>query len=128
MKFSIIVATYNRLPELQELFSSLEEMIFDRSEFEVIISDDGSNDGTREFVQNGEHGFQIKYLHQSNQGPGAARNHAMEKAAGRYFIFIDSDVLLPADYLKSVDDFLENRPVDAFGGPEMTVILHFPIF
>jgi glycosyltransferase involved in cell wall biosynthesis len=116
--YSIIVATYNRLSELKELFDSIALLDFERTLFEVVISDDGSTDGTRQFVENEDHGFNILYLHQQNKGPGAARNLAMENANGEFFIFIDSDVLLPKNYLERIDSFLDNHEVDAFGGPD----------
>lgn len=118
MKYSIIIATYNRLDELGELFGSIAEMEFEPSEYEVIIADDGSTDGTREYIEDSDFPFQLQYLYQENQGPGAARNLAMSKAKGEYFIFIDSDVLLPKDYLDCIDRHLSHNELDAFGGPD----------
>ena len=118
MKYSIIVATYNRIAELRELIDSLELLEFDPSEFELLVVDDGSDDGTETFVSRIEAPFEIQYLKQSNQGPGAARNLGMENARGEYFIFVDSDVILPENYLQAIDSHVgENRP-DAFGGPD----------
>jgi glycosyltransferase involved in cell wall biosynthesis len=118
IKYSIIIATYNRLNELEELFSSLKDIDFPQEKFEVVIVDDGSNDGTKEFINSLRTAYGIQYLHQSNQGPGAARNLGMSKAKGEYFIFIDSDVLLPKDYLKAIDKGLDESGWDAFGGPD----------
>jgi glycosyltransferase involved in cell wall biosynthesis len=120
MKYSIIVATYNRLDELKELFASVENLDFSAADFEFVISDDGSNDGTADFISSLKTvvPFQIQYLFQQNKGPGAARNAAMEKADGDYFIFIDSDVMLPPEWLRTIDEFLKNTPLDAFGGPD----------
>ena len=118
MKYSIIIATYNRLSELKELLHSVSLFTFDSTKFEIIISDDGSTDGTKEFIKKYNADFQLRYIHQKNQGPGAARNHGMSKAKGDYFIFIDSDCIIPSDYLSKIEQFLTENPVDAFGGPD----------
>ena len=118
MKYSIIIATYNRLSELKELIASVEQLSFDPKQFELIISDDGSSDGTAEYIENYNAKFNLRYIHQQNQGPGAARNHGMSKAHGDYFIFIDSDCIIPSDYLFQVDQYLAQHEVDAFGGPD----------
>jgi len=117
-KYSIIIATYNRLPELQELLESVRAFAFPKDQFELVISDDGSTDGTREFLAAQNFDFPFQYLHQENQGPGEARNHGMREARGEYFIFIDSDCIIPADYLKKVDQHLAEDALDAFGGPD----------
>ena len=118
VKYSIVIATYNRLEELRELFDSFHSLATDKEDYEIVISDDGSTDLTREFISSQKSFFNIVYLFQKNQGPGAARNYAMSKARGAYFIFIDSDVILPSNYLQSVSSFLDNNDIDAFGGPD----------
>jgi glycosyltransferase involved in cell wall biosynthesis len=120
VKYSLIIASYNRIEEIRELLASAEMMIFDRKEFEIVISDDGSKDGTGEFVQQykSPSGLQLLYIHQENKGPGEARNHGMRSAHGDYFIFIDSDCMFPEDYLQKVDAHLKQHPLDAFGGPD----------
>jgi len=118
MKYSLIIATYNRLEELQELIASLEAMDFPASDFELIVSDEGSTDGTGEYLCSRTFPVALQYLSQQHKGPGEARNHGMRKARGEYFIFIDSDCIVPPDYLTKVDQFLDKNPVDAFGGPD----------
>lgn len=120
MKYSLIIATYNRLEELRELLESAEKLVFDRQQFEFVFVDDGSKDGTKEFLNayNSVSGLSLMYLHQENQGPGEARNHGMQKAGGNYFIFIDSDCQFPPEYLQKVDEFIQKHKPDAFGGPD----------
>lgn len=117
-KFSLIIATYNRLDELQELLESAEKQSFPKDQFELVISDDGSTDGTREFLETQSFSFPLRYLYQENKGPGEARNHGMREAAGHYFLFIDSDCILPENYLQTIDDHLRKVSLDAFGGPD----------
>ncbi len=118
MKYSIIVATFNRLEEMKELTGSLQEVDFPRDHFELVVADDGSDDGTREFLESADFNFSLKYLRQENKGPGAARNLGMKKAEGEYFLFMDSDCTVPADYLEKIDEALEQEGLDAFGGPD----------
>ncbi len=118
MKYSLIIATYNRLEELKELIASLEAMDFPTVDFELIVSDDGSTDGTGEYLRSRAFSFPFQYLSQQHKGPGEARNYGMQQARGEYFIFIDSDCIVPPDYLAKVDQFLKKDPVDAFGGPD----------
>lgn len=120
MKYSVIVATFNRLGELKELFNSVRHLDFNPSDFEFVISDDGSTDETAQYINDLKEQvpYSIQYLFQQNKGPGAARNAAMEMAKGDYFIFIDSDVMLPPDWLRKIDEHLTSDPLDAFGGPD----------
>ena len=119
-KYSLIIATYNRLEEVKELLVSAEKMDFPRADFELLFSDDGSTDGTPDFLAayRSPSGLQIQWIRQQNQGPGAARNHGMSKALGQYFIFIDSDCMFPPQYLQEVDRAVEQHGWDAFGGPD----------
>lgn len=117
-KYSFIIATFNRLGEMQELCKSLIELDFDSALFELVVIDDGSKDGTKAFFQERSFDFPVQYTWQQNKGPGAARNNGMSIAKGEYFIFVDSDCILPPQYLTEVSAFLKENPVDAFGGPD----------
>ena len=114
-KYSLIVPTYNRIEELMELLPSISELK-ENHLLELIIVDDGSTDNTESFVKSFSSEFNITYLKQQNQGPGAARNYGMDKALGTYFLFVDSDCILPEDYLLQIDDYLKKNDIDAFGG------------
>jgi glycosyltransferase involved in cell wall biosynthesis len=116
--YSIIVPSYNRQDEIQELLQSFLVLQFDSRRLELIIADDGSTDGTRQVVESFRQQlpFALHFFSQKNQGPGAARNMGMEKARGDFFIFIDSDCTVPADWLQQIDRQLSDRPADAFGG------------
>lgn len=118
MKYSIIVATYNRLEELQELIPSIDEQTYDHKNFELLIIDDGSTDETESYLSSHHPDYEHRYFKQDNKGPGAARNLGMSEAKGEYFLFVDSDCILPPEYLQAIDTSLEENHWDAFGGPD----------
>jgi glycosyltransferase involved in cell wall biosynthesis len=122
MKLSVIVATFNRKRELQDLLASLATQTLPPVQFEVVVVDDGSSDGTNLFVETTikKASFTIKYYYQQNKGPGKARNLGMERASGDVLIFIDSDCILPPEYLSTVHRAFEEQKIDAYGGPDRT--------
>ncbi|WP_322970195.1 glycosyltransferase [Faecalibacter sp. LW9] len=116
LQLSIIVAVYERQDELTELLSSLTKQ--SNSNFEMIIVDDGSKNKLDTVCAKFKDQLDIKYYYKSNSGPGKSRNYGMEKANGNYFIFLDSDTIIPPNYIQSVYDELTAHYVDAFGGPD----------
>lgn len=118
MKYSIIVAVYNRLDEVQELLASAELMVFPREDFEIFFVDDGSEDGFKDYIEGykSQTGLNTRAIYQKNQGPGAARNNGMKNSSGDYFIFVDSDCMFPSNYLIELDKRVAE--FDACGGPD----------
>lgn len=119
-KLSVIVPSYNRLDELIELFPSLEKQTLAREKFEIIVVDDGSSDGTEKFVTDyiSPSSISFSFYKQENQGPGAARNLGLLNASGDFFIFVDSDVIVPEHWLEEVFSVVNSDQLDAFGGPD----------
>lgn len=116
MKYSIIVPVYNRPDEVDELLRSLTEQTF--KDFEVIIVEDGSSVTCKSVTDRYTGILDIKYFSKPNSGPGQTRNYGAERSNGEYLIVLDSDCILPQDYLKTVEDELQTSPADAFGGPD----------
>lgn len=87
--FSIIVPTLDRLEFLKRTVQSIRQQSF--SEYEIIVVDDGSRDGTSDWLA--ENVSWLRGIRQSNKGPGAARNAAARVARGQYLAFLDSDDL-----------------------------------
>lgn len=108
---------YNRPDELDELLQSicLQER---KAELEIIVVEDGSSIRSKSTVDEFVEFLDIKYCFKKNSGPGDSRNYGMERASGDYFILLDSDCILPKDYISKVYKALENDYVDAFGGPD----------
>ena len=97
MKFTVFTPTFNRKELLEKLYKSLQKQTF--KDFEWLIVDDGSTDGTKEKVEEflSEKKLEIKYYFKENGGKQRAYNFATEKANGELFICLDSD-----------DEYVEN--------------------
>jgi len=103
--FSFIVPVYNRPEELAELLSSLARQEYEG--FEVVIVEDGSDVKSDRVVEEYRNNLKINYISLPRSGPSVARNSGMQAAQGDYMIFVDSDCLVPPDYLNTVSDFLD---------------------
>ncbi|WP_440122063.1 glycosyltransferase [Tenacibaculum sp. Ill] len=117
LKFSVIVPVYNRPQEVDELLESLTKQGFQDS-FEVLIVEDGSENSSEEIVKKYTSQLNLNYFYKENSGAGASRNYGMQRASGNYFIILDSDVIVPLQYLSEVKKALEENYTDAFGGPD----------
>ena len=97
MKFTIFTPTFNRKELLEKLYKSLQKQTY--KDFEWLIIDDGSADGTKEKVEEflSEKKLDIKYYFKENGGKQRAYNFATDKANGEIFICLDSD-----------DEYVEN--------------------
>ncbi len=117
LSFSIIIPVYNRPHEIAELLQSLQVQDFE-DDFEVIVVDDGSSQLSEKVSRDFMGILNLKYFYKENTGPGLSRNYGMERASGNYFIILDSDVIVPKNYLKIVNNALQHHYVDAYGGPD----------
>ena len=115
MLFSIIVPVYNRPEEVADLLQSLKAQT-DKG-FEIILVEDGS---TIPALPEGYDAspLRLKYYKKSNEGRSIARNYGIEHAEGDFFIFVDSDCILPPDYIAKLRKSMEENPTDCFGGPD----------
>lgn len=109
---------FNRPDEVRELLESLTTQT--DKDFEVIVVEDGSTTTCRDVVDMYEHDGRLKvcYYKKQNGGPGQARNYGAERAAGEYFVVLDSDCVLPEGYISALREELNRKKCDAFGGPD----------
>lgn len=117
MFFSLIIPVYNRPDEVDELLQSLSASTF-KSDFEVVIVEDGSSIPCKHIVTLYRDKLNISYYFKPNSGPGDSRNFGMDKAKGDYFLIFDSDCIIPVQYLDEVATALSKNYVDCFGGPD----------
>ena len=115
MKYSIIVPVFNRPDEVDELLESLCHQ--EVNNFEVIIVEDGSKKPCKDVCDKYAGILDLHYYYKENSGPRQSRNYGAERAKGDWLIVLDSDVVLPAGYLRAVDERLKME-IDAFGGPD----------
>lgn len=115
VRFSVIVPVYNRIDEVRDLIDSLRCQTL--KNFEVVIVEDGSTAPCEEAVKSAKD-LRVKYFYKDNEGRSIARNYGMERAEGDYFIFFDSDCVIPENYFAVLTEELDSHPVDCFGGPD----------
>jgi GT2 family glycosyltransferase len=94
---SVIVPTYNRLPILKKCLAALEEQTLPAKNFEVLVIDDGSSDGTEEFMRQYSAPFQLEYLRQKNGGTGSARRNGVAHATGEFLLLMNDDTICARD-------------------------------
>jgi glycosyltransferase involved in cell wall biosynthesis len=114
---SFIIPVFNRPDEVKELLSSFINLDGEK-DFEIVIVEDGSTIPSKAIVDTFHHKLNISYYFKENSGPGDSRNYGMKRAKGNYFIILDSDCILPKNYLNEVLTSLNKDFVDCFGGPD----------
>jgi len=106
---SIIIPTYNRKKTLIEAIESVLSQTF--KDFELLVIDDGSNDGTREIMdQYCQTDSRIKYFYQQNNGRSSARNKGLNESTGTYVTFLDSDDLYLPEKIEKQVSVLNKHP------------------
>ncbi|MDL2222047.1 glycosyltransferase [Parabacteroides sp. OttesenSCG-928-N08] len=116
MFYSLIIPIYNRPEEMEELLASLTQQQY--RDFEIIVVEDGSTLPCREVVARYEERLSIRYFTKPNSGPGPSRNYGAQHAKGDYLLFVDSDCILPPEYLSEIEKALQDNPTDLFGGSD----------
>ncbi len=102
MKYSVIVPVFNRPDEVSELLESLTQQTA-KDDFEVIIVEDGSKKTCKDVCDKYADILSLHYYYKDNSGPGQSRNYGVERAQGEWVIILDSDVVLPDNYLEMVE-------------------------
>lgn len=97
---SVIIPTYNRKDVLLKAIEAMLQQTYPSSNYEVLVIDDGSSDGTRKALRPLAKAGKIRYHFQRNKGPAAARNAGVKLARGAIVLFIGDDILVPPDLLE----------------------------
>lgn len=116
VKYSLIIPVFNRPDEVDELLDSLTRQSY--KDFEVVVVEDGSEVPCQDVVAKYAGRLDILYFTKSNSGPGQTRNYGAERSRGEWLIVLDSDCVLPEGYLQAVEDDVQRKHADAFGGPD----------
>ena len=115
--FSIIVPVYNRPAEVKDLCESLLQQT--DKDFELIIVEDGSTVACKDIVDDAvARGLRASYFYKENEGRSIARNYGIERSNGHWLIFVDSDCVIPPQYIDTLARELKDSGLDCFGGPD----------
>ena len=109
-RFSVVIPVYNREDFARQAIDSVLSQTF--TDYELIVVDDGSTDGTTEALKS--YGNRIQLIQQQNRGPEVARNTGVAAARGEYIAFLDSDDWFFPTALETYD-----RVVRAFDSPPL---------
>ncbi|PVW16293.1 glycosyltransferase family 2 protein [Marixanthomonas spongiae] len=106
-EFSVIIPLYNKERDIQKTVNSLlAQTLID---FEAIIVDDGSTDGSADVVQSITDP-RIKLFKKKNEGVGPTRNYGVEKATAKHIVFLDADDYWYPFHLENITNILEKFP------------------
>ncbi|MBN1871170.1 MAG: glycosyltransferase family 2 protein [Candidatus Omnitrophica bacterium] len=104
---SVVVPTFNRKEVLKKCIQALFDQDLDKSDYEIIVIDDGSSDGSREMLKSiiDKAPCKMAYFCHSRKGPAAARNAGIRHAIGRIILFIDDDIITVPGLLREHGDW-----------------------
>jgi GT2 family glycosyltransferase len=117
MKHSVIIATYNRCEELAVTLDGLAHL-HASDDWELIVVDNNSSDGTRQVVDAAELRFPapLRYIFEPEQGKALALNTAIRQARGQVLLFTDDDAVVEPDWLERADAALDETGAAYVGG------------
>jgi len=109
---SIVIPTFNRLPDLRRTMEAIFQQSVPTTDLEVIVVDNSSTDGTQPWVESlaGERGVDVRYVRKVPEGPAAARNTGIQHARGEFILFVDSDVELERTWIATALDAMRANP------------------
>ncbi|MCM8774478.1 MAG: glycosyltransferase [Candidatus Omnitrophica bacterium] len=118
MDISIVIPTYNRREKLKRCLESLFKQEYPKDNFEIIVVDDGSYDGTKEMLRElSLRHSNLRYLFQLHKGPAAARNLGIKEARAEIVGFTDNDCIINNDWVKKmVELHRAEESITAIGG------------
>jgi len=122
MFLTVIIPTYNKKNLLSKTLDYLEGQSLSKELYEVIIVNDGSSDGTDEFMKKyTAQNNSVKYYEKSHRGPGDTRNFGVRHAKGDIVVFTDDDCIIPRTWLERIyESFLKNREAIGVEGKTST--------
>ena len=118
-KYALISPTFKRPDEVTEFLLSLTGLDYPQSGFEIILGDGTPGDELRPELAPYLDQLPLQIYYEKYLPVSDARNRAASLAKAQYFIFLDSDCIIPPGYLRAIDAFLDAHPdTTLFGGPD----------
>ncbi|MBI9046109.1 MAG: glycosyltransferase family 2 protein [Anaerolineaceae bacterium] len=120
---SVLICTHNRAELLNDVLSTLIQQDLSFDQFEILIIDNNSTDGTKNVSQKFVNKYpRIRYLFEKNLGLSHARNRGWKEAAGKYVAYTDDDCRIPKNWLSKAKQIIGEKEPAIFGGP------YFPFY
>ncbi len=121
MKFSVIIPLYNKVPYVSKAIGSVLSQTY--GDYELVIMDDGSMDGSFDTAQKVIEGHEHCYLYrQQNTGVSMARNNAVALSQGEYLCFLDADDWWEPTFLEEMSKLTEEYPDAGIYGTNYTIV------
>lgn len=116
---SVIIPTLDRCEMLVEALTSVRQQTLSADQYEIIVLDNGSTDGTRDLVErlNQDGGKPIRYVYESRRGLHWARHAGAEAAQGQILAYTDDDAVVTPKWLAELANAYQNPKLGAAGGP-----------
>jgi glycosyltransferase involved in cell wall biosynthesis len=111
---SVIVPVYNAQSTIEECIDSLLALAFAKEEFEILLVDNGSTDGTSEIMA--RYRGKARVVYESKRGAAAARNKGLLNARGEVVAFTDADCVVDKDWLQQIVSPLKDHAIGIAGG------------
>lgn len=112
MKLSIIIPVYNAEKYIKECLDSILIPIENKNNIEIILINDGSNDYTKQIIQNYESNKIKLFNNKYNKGVSYSRNYGIEKASGDFIMFVDADDVLNKNWYHIIENSIKEKIYD----------------
>jgi glycosyltransferase involved in cell wall biosynthesis len=101
IKISVVLGSFNQQAVLKLVLDSLTKQSMPKDNYEIIVVDSSSTDGTQDFLKQYQPDNNFQYLIQENKGKAAARNRGVDLAKGEIIIITDADMIASKDLIKT---------------------------
>lgn len=129
IKISVVVPTFNMKDSLKLLIESLENQTYPRDNFEIIVCDDGSTDGTAELmIELCNKYHNLRYLKQEHRGVSAVRNLGIKHSKSNIIAFTDADCVADPNWLDEISKFSNSADFIGVYGPVKSPISRYEPF